>query len=115
MKPSVGLHPSDTQRLIESIQELRSNGNSIVVVEHDEEMMMAADLLVDMGPGAGVLGGEITGIGPPALSSIRMLHASQNSVTAKFLSRRSLLPSCVRRSVTSEHPRLRLSESNGIT
>jgi excinuclease ABC subunit A len=108
-EPSVGLHPSDTQRLIESIQELRSNGNSIVVVEHDEEMMMAADLLVDMGPGAGVLGGEITGIGPPNSFIDPDTAHFPNSVTAKFLSRRSLLPSGVRRAITSEHPRLRLS------
>ncbi len=58
-EPSIGLHPSDNDRLIESIRELQSQGNTIVVVEHDEAMMWAADQLIDMGPGAGWQGGRI--------------------------------------------------------
>ena len=58
-EPSIGLHPRDTDRLISVLKELRDIGNTVVVVEHDEEIMRAADLLIDIGPGAGVNGGEI--------------------------------------------------------
>ncbi len=64
-EPSIGLHASDNDRLIESIRELQSQGNTIVVVEHDEAMMWAADQLIDMGPGAGWQGGRILSQGTP--------------------------------------------------
>lgn len=64
-EPSIGLHASDNDRLIESIRELQSLGNTIVVVEHDEAMMWAADQLIDMGPGAGWQGGRILSQGTP--------------------------------------------------
>ena len=64
-EPSIGLHQRDNQRLIESLKELRDIGNSIIVVEHDKDTMMAADYIVDIGPGAGKHGGEITFEGTP--------------------------------------------------
>ncbi len=64
-EPSIGLHSSDTHRLIRAITRLRDIGNTVVVVEHDEEIIRAADHLIDMGPGAGPLGGEILAHGPP--------------------------------------------------
>lgn len=64
-EPSIGLHQRDNQRLIESLKELRDIGNSIIVVEHDKDTMMAADYIVDIGPGAGKHGGEITFAGTP--------------------------------------------------
>ncbi len=65
-EPSIGLHASDTQKLISAIIRLRDIGNTVVVVEHDEEIIRAADHLIDMGPGAGPQGGEILAEGPPA-------------------------------------------------
>ncbi len=64
-EPSIGLHQRDNQRLIESLKELRDIGNSIIVVEHDKDTMMAADYIVDIGPAAGKHGGEITFAGTP--------------------------------------------------
>ncbi len=64
-EPSIGLHPSDNDRLIESIRDLQNQGNTIVVVEHDESMMWACNHLIDMGPGAGNRGGQIISQGTP--------------------------------------------------
>src|SRR5690606_4075986 len=64
-EPSIGLHSSDTARLITAITRLRDLGNTIVVVEHDEDIIRAADHLIDMGPGAGPQGGEILAEGNP--------------------------------------------------
>ncbi|MEA2042752.1 MAG: excinuclease ABC subunit UvrA [Bacteroidota bacterium] len=64
-EPSIGLHQRDNHRLINSLMQLRDTGNSVIVVEHDKEMMMAADYIVDMGPGAGRHGGEVTAKGTP--------------------------------------------------
>lgn len=64
-EPSIGLHPKDNQKLIESLKELRDRGNSVIVVEHDEDMIRAADHLIELGPGAGAAGGEILYEGSP--------------------------------------------------
>lgn len=64
-EPSIGLHQSDNRKLIHSLQQLRDEGNTVMVVEHDEEMMMSADWLVDLGPGAGAHGGEVLFNGKP--------------------------------------------------
>ena len=58
-EPSIGLHPRDTERLIGVLRRLRDIGNTVIVVEHDEEIIRAADLLIDMGPFAGLHGGEV--------------------------------------------------------
>src|SRR5699024_6648422 len=65
-EPSIGLHQRDNTRLIETLQHLRDLGNSVLVVEHDEEMIRAADYVVDMGPGAGEHGGEVVAAGAPS-------------------------------------------------
>ena len=80
-EPSIGLHQRDNARLIKSLQRMRDLGNTLVVVEHDEETMMAADYLIDIGPGAGELGGEIVSIGTP-----EEVQADENSLTGKYLS-----------------------------
>ncbi len=64
-EPSIGLHSSDTQKLITALTRLRDIGNTVIIVEHDEEIIRAADHLIDMGPGAGILGGEILAQGSP--------------------------------------------------
>ena len=65
-EPSIGLHPRDNRRLLETLFRLRDQGNSVLVVEHDEETIRAADWVIDMGPGAGIHGGEVVAEGPPA-------------------------------------------------
>lgn len=78
-EPSIGLHQRDNIKLIDSLKNLRDIGNSVVVVEHDEEMMLAADHIIDMGPGAGRLGGEVVFSGTPK----EMLQTS--TLTASYL------------------------------
>jgi len=82
-EPSIGLHQRDNQRLIRTLQHLRDLGNSVVVVEHDEDTIRAADHLVDFGPGAGHLGGEVVFSGLPA-----DIEACENSLTGAYLSGR---------------------------
>jgi excinuclease ABC subunit A len=81
-EPSIGLHQRDNGKLIATLERLRDLGNTVLVVEHDEQMMRAADHLVDMGPGAGEHGGHVVAEGP-ALA----VEANENSVTGQFLSR----------------------------
>jgi excinuclease ABC subunit A len=80
-EPSIGLHQRDNKRLIETLMRLRDLGNTIIVVEHDEETMRSADHLVDIGPGAGLHGGEIVAAG-----LIADLIRSEKSITGKYLS-----------------------------
>ncbi len=82
-EPSVGLHPRDNKQLIDTLKYLRDLGNSVLVVEHDPAMMMAADYLIDIGPGAGVYGGEVIAAG--ALTEFKK---NRQSLTADYLSGR---------------------------
>ena len=82
-EPSIGLHPSDNERLIQTLLRLRDLGNTVLVVEHDEATMRAADHIIELGPGAGQLGGRITAQGTPA-----QITANPNSITGGFLSGR---------------------------
>ncbi|MGH7439524.1 MAG: excinuclease ABC subunit UvrA, partial [Polyangiaceae bacterium] len=86
-EPSVGLHARDNARLIEAQARLRDLGNTVIVVEHDREAILAADHVVDMGPGAGIHGGEIVAQGTP-----RELTANPKSVTGPWLSGKRQLP-----------------------
>jgi excinuclease ABC subunit A len=79
-EPSIGLHPRDNERLLNTLGTLKEKGNTLVVVEHDEETMRRADLIVDLGPGAGRRGGELV-----ALGSIDQIMRCRNSVTGKYL------------------------------
>jgi excinuclease ABC subunit A len=79
-EPSIGLHPRDNERLLNTLGALKEKGNTLVVVEHDEETMRRADLIVDLGPGAGRRGGELV-----ALGSIDQIKRCRNSATGKYL------------------------------
>ncbi len=79
-EPSIGLHQRDNHRLINSLKDLRDTGNSVIVVEHDQDMILAADYVIDMGPGAGTHGGHIVGQGSPS-----SLHDC-GSITCQYLS-----------------------------
>jgi excinuclease ABC subunit A len=91
-EPSIGLHPADVDRLIEGVKRLRDSGNSVVVVEHEEAVMRAADVLVDIGPGAGEAGGRLLYMGPPA-----GVAEVAESATGAFLSGRKRVVSPARR------------------
>jgi excinuclease ABC subunit A len=80
-EPSIGLHQRDNARLIDTLERLRDIGNTVVVVEHDEEMMRRSDWLVDMGPGAGLHGGEVVAEGPST-----KVERTKKSITGQFLS-----------------------------
>src|SRR5262249_35054301 len=80
-EPSIGLHPRDNTRLIGTLKALCEQGNTVIVVEHDEETILAADYIVDIGPGAGAEGGEIT-----AQGTAREIAASTRSITGAYLS-----------------------------
>src|SRR5450830_682091 len=80
-EPTVGLHQRDNLRLIDTLKKLRDMGNTVLVVEHDADMMLASDHIVDMGPGAGSEGGEIVFQGTPQ----EMLQ-DKDSLTGKYLS-----------------------------
>ncbi|MEX0813861.1 MAG: excinuclease ABC subunit UvrA [Chitinophagales bacterium] len=85
-EPSIGLHQRDNERLINSLKQLCEMGNSVLVVEHDKDIMLAADYLIDLGPGAGKLGGEIVAEGLPSE------FAEKNSLTAKYLRGEKSIP-----------------------
>ena len=82
-EPSIGLHQRDNHRLLATLKHLRDLGNSVIVVEHDLEAILAADHVIDMGPGAGVHGGEVVACGTP-----QQVAASEHSLTGQFLSAR---------------------------
>ncbi|KKB65242.1 excinuclease ABC subunit A [Robbsia andropogonis] len=86
-EPSIGLHQRDNDRLIETLKHLRDLGNSVIVVEHDEDMIRASDYVVDMGPGAGVHGGQVVARGTPD-----EIVANDNSTTGRYLSGKLGIP-----------------------
>ncbi|WP_066314673.1 excinuclease ABC subunit UvrA [Bacillus sp. FJAT-29814] len=86
-EPSIGLHQRDNDRLIDTLQHMRDIGNTLIVVEHDEDTMLAADYLIDIGPGAGVHGGEVVSAGTPA-----EVMADPNSLTGHYLSGKKFIP-----------------------
>ncbi len=97
-EPSVGLHPHDGDRLIETLKNLRDVGNSVLIVEHDEAVMRAADHIVDLGPGAGEHGGEVVAEG-----TIEAIASAENSLTGDYLSGRKEISSPKNRRDTSDH------------
>jgi excinuclease ABC subunit A len=86
-EPSIGLHQRDNNRLISSLKKMRDLGNTLVVVEHDEDTMWAADYLIDIGPGAGENGGEVMAAGTP-----KQVAKSRKSLTGKYLSGKKFIP-----------------------
>jgi excinuclease ABC subunit A len=93
-EPSIGLHPRDNDRLIRALRSLEQQGNSVLVVEHDEAIMRAADHLIDLGPGAGVAGGRIVAQGSPA-----DVARSPESITGRYLSGADTITVPARRSI----------------
>ena len=91
-EPSIGLHQRDNERLIATLQRLRDLGNTVIVVEHDEDTIRAADYVVDIGPGAGVHGGEVVAVGTP-----EHVAACAGSVTGQYLSGAKKVPVPVQR------------------
>ena len=86
-EPSIGLHQRDNSKLIDTLRHLRDTGNTVIVVEHDEETMLASDYIVDIGPGAGIHGGEVIAAGTP-----EEIMANENSLTGAYLSGRKKIP-----------------------
>lgn len=86
-EPSIGLHQRDNDRLISTLKQMRDLGNTLIVVEHDEDTMLAADYLVDVGPGAGVHGGKIVAAGTPA-----EVMENPKSLTGQYLSGKKFIP-----------------------
>ena len=86
-EPSIGLHQKDNRKLLDTLKRLRDIGNTLIVVEHDEETMLAADDIIDVGPGAGVHGGHIIATGP-----VEEIMKSEESLTGQYLSGRRKIP-----------------------
>ena len=105
-EPSIGLHQRDNERLIKSLQALRDAGNSVIVIEHDEEMMLKADHLIDIGPGAGVHGGYVVAQGPPSA------HLGTESSTAQYLNKTKSIAIPKRRK-TGRSAKLKLTGASG--
>jgi excinuclease ABC subunit A len=86
-EPSIGLHQRDNTRLIQTLEHMRDLGNTLIVVEHDEDTMMAADYIIDIGPGAGIHGGQVIAQGTP-----KELMKDDNSLTGQYLSGKRFIP-----------------------
>jgi excinuclease ABC subunit A len=97
-EPTIGLHPRDNRRLLQALAHLRNLGNTLVLVEHDREVIAAADYLLDFGPGAGDRGGEITAQGTP-----KQVTRAKNSLTGQYLSGRRAIAIPSNRRITTHH------------
>ena len=107
-EPSIGLHQRDNARLLDTLKHLRDLGNTVIVVEHDEEAMFAADYLLDMGPGAGVSGGEIVAQGTP-----EEVRNNPASLTGRYLARKLEIAVPRKRRQPEKHRMLRLEGASG--
>ncbi|MGG1634821.1 excinuclease ABC subunit UvrA [Paenibacillus sp. MCAF9] len=96
-EPSIGLHQRDNDRLIETLEHMRNLGNTLIVVEHDEDTMLAADYIIDIGPGAGIHGGMVIAEGTP-----EEVMANENSLTGQYLSGRKFIEVPSERRKTSD-------------
>ena len=104
-EPTIGLHPRDNKILVDTLQALRDRGNTLLVVEHDEETIRRADHLIDIGPGAGRLGGQLMASGSP-----NEVLKHESSLTAKFLRQPLLHPMQPRRAIPAKHPCIEISK-----
>ena len=86
-EPSIGLHQRDNDKLLDALMNLKNLGNTLIVVEHDEDTMLAADYIVDIGPGAGEHGGEVVATG-----TAEEIMACEKSLTGAYLSKRIVIP-----------------------
>lgn len=96
-EPSIGLHQRDNDRLIQTLEHMRNLGNTLIVVEHDEDTMLAADYIIDIGPGAGIHGGQVIAQGTPA-----EVMADENSLTGAYLSGRKFIEVPLERRATTD-------------
>ncbi len=108
-EPSIGLHQRDNGKLIHSLKELRDLGNTLIVVEHDEDTMREADYLVDVGPGAGVHGGEIVAAG-----TVEDIMACPESITGKYLSHELTIPVPTERRKATGYLTIRGAKQNNL-
>ena len=107
-EPSIGLHQRDNARLLSTLNHLKSLGNTVLIVEHDEEAIRAADHIIDMGPGAGVHGGKVVASG-----DLDCILAEQASITGQYLSGRQSIEVPVKRTPVRKHAALRLRGATG--
>jgi excinuclease ABC subunit A len=107
-EPSIGLHQRDNERLLETLRRLRDIGNTVIVVEHDEDAVMAADYVVDMGPGAGSNGGRIMAEGTP-----QEVMANPNSITGKYLTGELEIPMPAERRKPKKSKQLHIDGATG--
>jgi len=108
-EPSIGLHQRDNAKLIETLHRLRDLGNSLIVVEHDEDTIRAADYVVDVGPGAGIHGGEIVAAGTP-----KEIEKNEKSLTGKYLSGELKVETPLRRRASNKYIRLKGCSENNL-
>ena len=107
-EPSIGLHPRDNRKLLATLKRLRDLGNTVIVVEHDEEAIREADYVVDLGPGAGAHGGQVVACGTPA-----QIEASETSLTGQYLSGRLRIAPPPRRVPRSPQRQIRIRGASG--
>lgn len=107
-EPSIGLHQRDNERLLGTLERLKGLGNTLIVVEHDEDTIKASDYLIDMGPGAGILGGNVVAIGTP-----EEVEANPKSLTGDYLSGRKYIPIPRKRRKFNKKQLLTLSGATG--
>ena len=107
-EPSIGLHQSDNERLLGTLRHLKSLGNTVIVVEHDEDTMRAADHLIDMGPGAGIHGGHVVSQGTPA-----HVMKDKKSMTGQYLSGEKFIPVPEQRRTASKNKRIIIKNARG--
>jgi excinuclease ABC subunit A len=108
-EPSIGLHQSDNQRLIDTLHRLRDIGNTLIVVEHDEDTIRKADYVIDMGPGAGLHGGKIVAKGTP-----KQIERSTNSLTGQYLSGKLCIQEPFQLRVTKKFIRIKGCKENNL-
>lgn len=108
-EPSIGLHQRDNSKLIDTLKHMRDIGNSVIVVEHDEDTMYAADWIVDVGPGAGIHGGEIV-----AQGSVEDIKACDRSLTGQYLSGKRFIPVPARRRKAEKWLRIVGAKENNL-
>lgn len=108
-EPSIGLHPKDTARMVEVLKSLRDLGNTVIVVEHEEEIMRAADEIIDIGPNAGAHGGELIFQG-----SIKQLNGKTNSHTVNYLSGRDTIQVPAKRRKWKDHITIKGARENNL-
>lgn len=108
-EPSIGLHPRDNARLINTLRELKELGNTVVVIEHDEDTIRSADYIIDLGPGAGQLGGEIVAEG-----TLDQIISNKKSLTGKYISGKNCIPIPEKRRKSKKYLTLTGAKQNNL-